>query len=167
MSKFGDYEERPLRQEDYQVMAEELRRQKVENELLKKKLAKSPFPWKKIMMAIGLGAAIVFAGTMIAALIATAVESCERDERTRAEFERLHPKPLEAVQKYPCYFVRHNLTDDSGEPWQPFHVYKSMYAGGGNEYVNMATDQSFTQKDFKTEKEAWEWAQSWHLEMCR
>lgn len=153
-------EDRPMRHEEYQAMAEELRQKTAENEKLRSRLDKKrPIDWKPV------GTALVWA-----ALIATAVLVlffvCSICASVYKKYQATQDVKLEHEQKYPCFFVRHNLLrkDQEDGLYMKWHVYKNT--GDSNYRISLDTEKE-EQPTFDTKIEAWNWARSSQMEMCR
>jgi len=150
-----DNSDKPMRHENYLAMASECQKLTAENLKLKEKFSRKPSITKNELTAITTGIGItttIFTSGFITYMSAARVENTTPIDASASE-----------VRTTPCYFVRHKLDegiDKNLEPWDDWYIFKSMCEGCENRVV-------YSSPKFKTKDEAWNFAKSWHLEMCK
>lgn len=141
---------RPLRQEDYQAMAE---RARVAEAALAKLTVKKQRNYKKILGRIGLLLIVVGAVVLAAKLIGIDPADHRLPKAHVAASER----------QTACYFVRR--VDGQVEPWkQDWRVFRSDHEGGWNHEVE---DRQGFKTTYSSQWAAWDFLASWYLEPCR
>lgn len=147
---------KPLRQEDYAAMAEELRRAQADNETLRKAffgLDGKGRTRRERMFDLFKRVAKTAAGSLVIGVTLAAVWWMGiRDDPN--------------ARKTPCYFVRHAVDDDYERtlmPWDPWYVIRSAKHGATNYAV--VKDRQYVH--FNTKAEAWHFIEQWDLPACK
>lgn len=158
-------EDRPMRHEEYQAMAEELRLKTQENEKLRKRLDKKrPIDWKpifRLLKGVALGVITLGVLWMVLMIVGSVVEH-------HRESERLHPNVSVPKQVHPCYFVRQHEDDADGDVWEKWFIIRSDCDGGCNGYLYVDVGHSNAERvGFDSKIDAWNWAKKYNMEMCK
>ena len=145
---------KPLRQEDYAAMSEELRRARAEVARLRDAPRRKAALLSLVRRVLLVGGAsmlivVVIGGGWIGL---SALWSWANS-------------PSPAQQKYPCYFTRHHASDYEERhhtlPWEQWKVFR-------DDPDSMTRHEEVTTAGaFKTQGEAWSFMQKWNLEVCR
>lgn len=141
-------DDKPLRYEDYQAMAEENRRLREELRQVRGSAEHATLSKKRWWEKVGWGFVFIVAGSVLMVL-AVVVQLVSTE------------------QKRPCYFVRHALDEDADAramPWEHWHLFRSRCVFCLNEWVR---GPSGAVEHFSSKDEAWSFIKHCNLEACK
>lgn len=135
-------DDRPLRQEDYLALAEELRQVKTENEKLKAPIKMNkPCSWAKFRSGSIIGISILLCSLVVLKL---------------NKSSKLKQSPRTTL----CYFTSHDY--QHMEPWDFWYIFKSNYEGH-YDGVALMDDK---QLKFDTSIQALNFLNTWNASVC-